>query len=107
MTDSETLAEILKWLKVGFYSAAKQSLEDVLDTDNKRRAYQLTDGSLAQDRVRSQAQIGSNVLSALYKQCLSVGLMERSTTGRNRRLFDLADFGLLPEVADVQEHEHE
>lgn len=92
------LRELLVWTRIGFYGTVKNMLTDVLDTDNKRFAYQLTDGTNTKDTVKAQAQIGSNTLNDLYKQCTNLGLMESDEDGRRCRLFDLTNFGLLPQV---------
>lgn len=92
------LKDLLVWTRIGFYSAVKDMLKDVLDTDNKRLAYHLTDGTNTFDGVKAQAQIGSNTLNDLYKQCTNLGLMELDDDGHRRRLFDLGNFGLMPQV---------
>ena len=99
---TEILLELLAWTKIGFYGTAKSMLKDVLDTDSKRAAYQLTDGQNTNEMIRTQAQIGSNTLNDLFKHCLNLGLMEKDKDGRRRRLFDLANFGLMPEVEVVK-----
>ena len=99
---TEILRELLVWTKIGFYGTVKSMLKDVLDTDNKRLAYQLTDGQNTFDLVRTQAQIGSNTLNDLCKQCLNLGLMEKDQDGRRRRLFDLINFGLMPQTEGLK-----
>jgi hypothetical protein len=93
---TKILRELLVWTRIGFYSTVKDMLIDVLDTDNKRVAYQLTDGTMTKDTIRARAQIGSTTLNDLYKQCINLGLMESLDDGPRHRLFDLTSFGLMP-----------
>jgi hypothetical protein len=92
----ELLNEILVWVRVGFYGAAKDMLSDVLNSDKKKLAYQLADGSRTGESIRVELKMSPNDLSDLFKQCTSLGLMEQIDGGKRRRLFDLANFGLLP-----------
>lgn len=95
-TKTEILQELLVWTRIGFYGTVKDMLQDVLDTDNKRLAYQAADGETSIEAIKVAAGIGSNTANELLRQCLNLGLMEVTGDGRRRRLFDLTNFGLLP-----------
>jgi Fic family protein len=99
---TELLEELLAWTRIGFYGVAKNMLADVLDTDNKRLAYQLADGLTSIDAIKAGAGIGSNTANDLFKQCLNLGLMEMTPDGKRRRLFDLTNFGLMPQMDVVK-----
>jgi hypothetical protein len=99
---TEVLEELLVWTRIGFYGVAKNMLADVLDTDNKRLAYQAADGMTSKDAIKAEASIGSNTANDLFKQCLNLGLMEMTPDGKRRRLFDLTNFGLMPQVEAVK-----
>lgn len=86
--------EILVWTKVGFYGAAKKMLEDVLNTDKKKLAYQAADGKRTAESIRVEVKMSPNDLSDLFKLCTNLGLMEQLEGGKRRRLFDLVHFGL-------------
>lgn len=97
-SSDEIFREILAWTRVGFYGTAKQMLSDVLNSDKKKLAYQAADGTRSTESIRVAVRIGSNELGELFKQCTNLGLMEQMDGGRRRRLFDLSNFGLLPQV---------
>lgn len=109
--ESDTLSvlkELLVWTKVGFYGTAKEMLADVLNSDKKKLAYQAADGTRSGDSIRIEAKMSPNDLGVLFKQCLNIGLMEQLEGGKRRRLFDLANFGLLPAALPVtKEAKHE
>lgn len=86
--------EILTWTRVGFYGAAKKMLEDVLNSDKKRLAYQAADGTRSGESIRVEFKMSPNDVSDLFKVCTQLGLMEQGEAGKRRRLFDLSNFGL-------------
>jgi adenylate cyclase class IV len=103
--ESDTLRvlnDILVWTKVGFYATAKAMIIDVLNSDKKKLAYQAADGKRSGDSIRLEMKMSPNDLSDLFKLCTSVGLMEQIEGGKRRRLFDLANFGLLPPPPSTQ-----
>jgi hypothetical protein len=99
-TDIKTqiLNEILVWTRVGFYGTAKSMLSDVLNSDKKKLAYQAAEGTRSMDSIRAEAQISPNDIGDLFKQCISIGLMEVTEDGKRKRLFNLGNFGLLPQT---------
>ena len=99
----KVLNDLLVWTRVGVYHTAKAMLMDVLNTDKKKIAYQLADGSRSGESIRIEVRMGPNDLSDLFKQCISVGLMALAEGGKRRRLFDLTDFGLLPAMPPTKD----
>lgn len=93
----ELLSELRTWLRIGFYNEAKSMLADVLDTDKKKLAFQMTDGTTTAGGVRKALAMSPNGLLNLYNRCVEMGLMEITEDKKRRRLFDLKNFGLLPE----------
>lgn len=99
MADDATLKvlnEILAWTRVGFYGTAKAMLEEVLDSDKKKLAYQAMDGSKTIDAIKTEVKMSKGDVIDLYRKCEHVGLMAQVDSKR-RRLFDLTSFGLLPD----------
>lgn len=90
------LKELLVWTRVGFYATAKKTLEETLNTDKKKLAYQAADGVRSGESIRIELKMSPNDLFELFKQCTNLGLMEQLEGGKRRRLFDLSIFGLLP-----------
>lgn len=93
----DVLKELLVWTRVGFFGTVKTTLVDILNTDKKKLAYQAADGVRSGESIRVELKMSPNDLSELFKQCTSLGLMEQLEGGKRRRLFDLANFGLLPD----------
>ena len=91
------LKELLVWTRIGFYATAKETLVDILNTNKKKLAYQAADGIRSGESIRVELKMSPNDLSDLFKQCTNAGLMEQLEGGKRRRLFDLANFGLLPD----------
>jgi hypothetical protein len=91
----ELLIEIRNWVRIGFRKDAKDVLIDILNTDKKRRAYQMTDGHARRDDIRKACGMSPNSLLDLWRDCDDAGLMEVMPDGKRRRLFDLSKFGLL------------
>lgn len=100
--NTKILQELLTWTRVGFYSSVKQMLGDVLNTDNKRLAYQLADGKMSKEAIRSEAAIGTDSLTDLYQTCVNLGLMEVTQDNKRIRLFDLTNFGLDPNLEAIK-----
>ena len=97
-TNTEILKELLNWTKVGFYSQVKKMLFEVLDSENKRLAYQIADGTQGRDAIKTAAGMGSDSVTELFRQCVSLGLMEITHDNKRRHLFDLSNFGLAPQI---------
>jgi adenylate cyclase class IV len=93
----DVLKELLVWTRVGFFGTVKTTLVDILNTNKKKLAYQAADGVRSGESIRVELKMSPNDLSELFKQCTSLGLMEQLEGGKRRRLFDLANFGLLPD----------
>ena len=99
---TEILRELLNWTRVGFYGAVKYMLSDVLNTENKRLACQMADGTKSRDMIKTAAAMGSDSVTELFRQCVSLGLMELTEDGKRNRLFDLSNFGLMPQIEAVK-----
>ena len=72
-------------------------LEEALPDAKSRAAYQMFDGTASVDQVRTACKMSPNAVVALTAPCVAMGLMEANADKRRVRLFDLNDFGLLPE----------
>jgi len=103
------LTEILKWIKFAGMREVKEVLNSVLDTDQKKLVYQVSDGGKGMIEVGKTAGISSTAtISRYWKSWLKLGLGENvSVKGgeRFRRSFDLEDFGI--EVSQPKEVKQE
>lgn len=89
------LREILNWVRAASHPNVKHLLQDALPDDKAREVYQMSDGQKSIQAIRKQCKMSPNDVSALQQRCVSLGLMEVFDGKRSRRIFDLADFGLL------------
>jgi hypothetical protein len=95
----QVLQEILKWTKFSGMKNVKATLESVLDTPQKRLAYQLSDGNHSREQVQTASGIkGNETMSEMWKGWARGGLGEsieiRKGMKRFKRSFDLNDFGI-------------
>jgi hypothetical protein len=72
-------------------------LEEALPDAKSRAAYQMFDGTASVDQVRTSCKMSPNAVVALTVRCIAMGLMEANADKKRVRLFDLNDFGLLPQ----------
>ena len=106
---TKLLREILKWIKFAGMKAVKEVLNSALDTDQKKLAYQLSDGDSGMTEVCKATEIAStSTISRYWKSWQKLGLGESiSVKGgeRFKRVFDLEDFGIeVPQLrGDKQE----
>jgi hypothetical protein len=91
----EILVDIRNWIRAASYAAVKSSIEAALPDLQSRRAYQALDGTCTIEQARVTAKMSPNKLIALSPKWTSMGLMELTPEKKRRRLFDLADFGLI------------
>lgn len=101
----ETLAvlkEIRNWIRAGSYTSVKALLEAALPDRKSRTAYQMLDGTATMDQVRVACKMSPNGLLALAQRWTAMGLMEARDDKKRLRLFDLNDFGLLPNAEQPQ-----
>lgn len=102
----ELLEQILIWTRASSFSNVEAMLKKALPADKDRNAYQAMDPDAekrkSRDEIKKELQMGSDTLNDLVKRCLSMGLMKRE--GANTvRLFDLGDFGMLPDPPKATE----
>jgi len=98
MTDDSVvgiLVEIRNWIRAASFTSIKSLLETALPDTQSRLAYQLLDGFATLEHVRVVSKMSPNKLVALTQRWTSMGLMEVTNDKKKKRLFDLADFGLI------------
>lgn len=99
-----SLRELVTWARVTGYPTVKQTLETVLDSDEKRLVYHLTDGQRSIKEIQRLTGVNARYISEWGQEWDRIGIVGPSRVssirGRRQRAFDLADFGLeIPEVS--------
>jgi hypothetical protein len=89
------LLEIRNWLRVAAHQPVKARLEEALPDLKVRAAYQMFDGTVSGEQVRTTCKMSPNAVVALTARCIAMGLMDTNADNRRVRRFDLNDFGLL------------
>lgn len=100
---TQLLREILKWIRFAGMKEVKSTLVSVLDTEIKKLAYHLSDGSRGTVEIANLAEIGSNkTIFDMWQAWLRMGLGESIPVrggSRFKRFFDLEDFAIeLPTI---------
>jgi len=95
----EVLVEIRNWIRAAAHGPVKNILEAALPDAKSRAAYQMFDGKASVEQVRVACKMSPNAVVALANRCAAMGLMGLNAEKKRARLFDLNDFGLIPEDA--------
>ena len=94
------LTELLKWVKFSGIQEIKPKLESILDTDEKKIVYQLSDGK-SKPEIAKMSKVSADTVKNYWRNWKKIGITKsQSFSGgpRQIRLFDLGDFGLLSEL---------
>jgi hypothetical protein len=86
----EALSEIKALLKISAGPAAMNILENALQSDTERKAYDLTDGEKTQSQIAQAVGVTQATVSNWWKRWIQFGILANSNTGRPRKLFDLS-----------------
>jgi hypothetical protein len=92
----ELLEELVKWTRFTSMPHIKQVLLDALNTDEKKIAYQYSDGRNSRD-VAILSGVYANSVADWWKKWIKVGLAESVKVQRGeraKRSFSLEDFGI-------------
>lgn len=96
-TDTDLLDAVRegnKWLRLIALPSLRAMLANELDTDQKRRVYQESDGRQIRDVAKS-AGAGFGSVHRYWQDWAAKSLLERTElAGRYRRLIDLAEVGM-------------
>ncbi|MCX7008896.1 MAG: hypothetical protein NTY53_16900 [Kiritimatiellaeota bacterium] len=91
------LTDIRNWIRAAAHRPVKTLLEEALPDEKSRTAYQMFDGTVPFEKVRTECKMSPNAVVALTARCVAMGLMETNADKKRVRLFDLRDFGLISE----------
>jgi len=99
----ELLEEILLWTKYD-YAVTKQKMIEHLDNDDKKIAYQLSDGEKSTYDVAKLITASQSSVSNWWQKWFELELVEQTEMyggGRYKRLISLTKMGILiPEIPD-------
>lgn len=106
----ELLEQMVKWVKFSGMKEVKDTLVSVLNTEVKKLAYHLSDGSRGTVEVAELAGIGSTrTIFDMWQAWLKLGLGESIPVrggSRFKRSFDLRDLGIeIPQSKRVENEE--
>jgi len=108
------LKEILKWIKFAGMKEVKNTLINVLDSDEKKISYHQSDGTRGMSEVAKLAGLKSKQpVEDMWDAWLKISLGENvPVKGGNRfkRSFDLEEFGIKvpkPKAVEVKEEANE
>lgn len=104
---TKLLKEILKWIKFSGMRELKNTLVSILDSEQKRLVFHLSDGTRGTVEIAKIAGVGSNkTVYDMWQAWLKLGLGESIPVrggSRFKRSFDLEDFGIeVPKVKEVE-----
>ena len=100
------IRELLHWTKVSSYKNVKSILESTLDSESKKTIYFLSDGKNGQNEIVDKGHVGSNSVSKCWNEWEKLGIGELISIQGGKRfkaIFDLNNFGLLPESIQTKE----
>jgi len=106
----ELLKEILKWIKFTGVREVRTVLMSILDTEQKRLIYHLSDGENGSVEIGKVANVSDRTVRRYWESWARLGIVEpiRVRGGlRYKKSFELEDFGFtIPKLKPTQESEH-
>jgi hypothetical protein len=93
---NKTLQEILKWTRFANISKLKETLETELDTDEKRLAYESSDGTRGIEEVATLSGTPRDTVYSWWQKWFRLGIVVESETrkGRMAKMTSLDDLGI-------------
>jgi hypothetical protein len=104
-----TLQEILKWTRFANISKLKETLEKELDSDEKKLAYENSDGTKILNEVAAASSTPRDTVYGWWQRWFRLGLVTESETrkGRMAKIVSLDDVGIKtpkkPKASSVSE----
>ena len=95
---TESLRELVAWVRVAGYPIVKKTLTAILDSEEKRLVYHLTDGQRSVKEIQELTGVNVRFISEWGREWETMGIVESSRIsrikGRRQKVFDLAAFGI-------------
>jgi hypothetical protein len=101
----ELLRELVAYTRAANHLTITKVLETILDSDDKRLVYQLSDGDASARDIQRLSGVNKDSISEWWREWEQIGIAQQSRSsnvkGRRQRLFSLSDFGIaVPEPKD-------
>jgi hypothetical protein len=90
---NELLQQAVNWLRFQSIEKAKAAVDEHLNTDAKKRVYELTDGLRTCRAIEQKTGIGKSSISNWWNLWHSAGILVKNDDGY-KKLFSLSDLGL-------------
>lgn len=92
----ETMREMLKWTRFANFSKLRETLETELDTDEKKIAYDDSDGANGLKELAALSHAPQDTIYSWWQRWFRLGLVTESETrkGRMKKIVSLDDVGL-------------
>jgi biotin operon repressor len=97
-----TLKEILSWIKLANKPTLKSVLLQELDSDEKKKVYELTDGFRSQNDIESQTKVTRRMVGYYWQKWYSLGILVMSDQrkGRMQKIAQLDEVGITVTVTE-------
>lgn len=91
-----TLRDILSWIKLANKPTLKSILLQELDSDEKKKVYELTDGFRSQYDIESQTKVTRRMVGYYWQKWYSLGVLVTSDQrkGRMQKIASLDEVGI-------------
>jgi hypothetical protein len=106
---SITLRELTYWVKVLGRAKVKTTLEQALDTEQKRLVYDLCDGEKSVKDIEKLTGVNVRYISEWSQEWEGIGIVEQGDLrkGRRKKLFDLTVLGISTQSQDTSTRKDE
>jgi len=102
------LEEIIVWTKVGNLKSLRDILAQELDSQEKMRIFELTDGINTQQEIASRVKISRSTISYYWQKWYRLGILTHSArAGRMKKIVSLEEVGINPPRAGEKPKESE
>lgn len=90
------LQKLVTYTKLANYDSIRNRLIVTLDSDDKKRVFEATDGNNSVRDIRSKTGVSKDTVSNWWNEWQKEGIVEESkeARGRRRKLLSLRDFGI-------------
>jgi hypothetical protein len=105
---TKLLQEILKWIKFAGAREVRTVLINILDTEQKRLIYHLSDGEHGSVEIGKVANVSDSTVRRCWESWSRLGIVEPSAVRgglRYKKSFELEDFGFTIPQPKMVAHE--
>lgn len=90
------LQKLVFYTKLANYDSIRSRLMAILNSDDKKRVFEATDGKSSVRDIQSATGVDKSTISNWWSEWQREGVVEQSkeTQGRRHRVFSLSDFGI-------------